>query len=456
MKNLNLLNRKWVSIAAAAVIVVGTALALILTGTFPGGKMNQINAEIPDEHYGGSVQSFVEGSDWGKWWQAKQPYWAESRQLQGELAEFNTETMRAVLESSEENVVYSPLNLYIALSMLAETASDETQTQILKLLRADETESLRERVKTLWNANFSDTRALQSQLANSLWLRSGTDYNQKLLKLLAEDYYADSFVGNMGTEEMDKALRDWTDAHTGGLLKEYTEGMATDPLTYMEIISTLYFKTMWQTPFDAGQNTTETFHGAAGDIECEMMHQSAPGMYFFGDNFSAADQSLGDGGKMVFVLPDDGSKIIDVLENDQLMEMLSGSRMLEYQNYKEVIINKTIPKFTLSSKLDLVETLKTLGVTEAFDAKNAQFKQNILANPASMADNIYLSKVDHAAMVSIDEEGVTGAAYTDLALVGAGMPPTDEVDFVLDRPFLYFILGNDGSILFAGTAQDIR
>ena len=52
--------------------------------------------------------------------------------------------------------------------------------------------------------------------------------------------------------------------------------------------------------------------------------------------------------------------------------------------------------------------------------------------------------------MAVDEEGVTAAAYTMMANSGAGMPPEEEVDFVLDRPFLFVITGVDGLPLFTG------
>ena len=50
----------------------------------------------------------------------------------------------------------------------------------------------------------------------------------------------------------------------------------------------------------------------------------------------------------------------------------------------------------------------------------------------------------------IDEEGVEAAAYTIMAICGAGMPPEEEIDFVLDPPFLFVITSRDGLPLFAG------
>ena len=110
----------------------------------------------------------------------------------------------------------------------------------------------------------------------------------------------------------------------------------------------------------------------------------------------------------------------------------------------------SVPKFDVSSKLDLKELLSGLGVTDAFDAEKADFT----ALTEDVKD-IFISKADHAARVTIDEEGVTGAAYVDMAYAGAGMPE-EEVDFVLDRPFLFFVTGSDGSVLFAGVVNNIN
>ena len=52
-----------------------------------------------------------------------------------------------------------------------------------------------------------------------------------------------------------------------------------------------------------------------------------------------------------------------------------------------------------------------------------------------------------------NEEGVTAAAYTEMRLAGAAAPPDDEIDFVLDRPFLFVITGRDGLPLFVGTVH---
>ena len=66
---------------------------------------------------------------------------------------------------------------------------------------------------------------------------------------------------------------------------------------------------------------------------------------------------------------------------------------------------------------------------------------------------VYLSQAKHAARVAIDEEGVTAAAYTAMMMCGAGAPPEEEVDFTLDRPFVFAITGTDGLPLFVGVVH---
>ena len=68
---------------------------------------------------------------------------------------------------------------------------------------------------------------------------------------------------------------------------------------------------------------------------------------------------------------------------------------------------------------------------------------------------LYLSQTQHAARVAVDEEGVVAAAYTLLAEAGCGMPEKlEEVDFILDRPFLFAITGEDSLPLFAGVVAE--
>ena len=102
----------------------------------------------------------------------------------------------------------------------------------------------------------------------------------------------------------------------------------------------------------------------------------------------------------------------------------------------------------MASDLNLRESLQGLGITDVFDVEKADF------SPLTQDDQpAYLSQVKHAARVTIDEDGCTAAAFTVAAVAGMSAPPVDEVDFVLDRPFLFVLTGADGSPLFVGIVR---
>ena len=56
--------------------------------------------------------------------------------------------------------------------------------------------------------------------------------------------------------------------------------------------------------------------------------------------------------------------------------------------------------------------------------------------------------------MKIDEEGVQAAAYTVITGAGSAMPPDEEVDFVLDRPFAFVVTLSDKLPLFAGVVNN--
>ena len=65
----------------------------------------------------------------------------------------------------------------------------------------------------------------------------------------------------------------------------------------------------------------------------------------------------------------------------------------------------------------------------------------------------WVTNAIHGARVIADEEGVEAAAYTVIMTTGGTMPPTEEVDFVLDRPFIFMIQTSEGLPLFLGTVN---
>lgn len=386
------------------------------------------------------------------WWEAQRARWADRPENYGQgLEGFFAASIRQFLGDAEgENRAFSPVNLCMALSMLAELTDGESREQILDLLGQDSLQDLRTQAAAMWRANYCDDGATTSVLANSLWLNQDVSFVPETLETLAREYYASSYRGKMGGEDFSQALRDWLNQQTRGLLEEQSAGLSLDSDTVLALASAVYFRAKWQDEFQESKTTPQAFHSPEGDVTCDFMRQSYDGVYFWGDQFSAICRGLENyGGDMWLLLPDEGVTPEALLEDPQVMEfLLMKGKWENWPGSKYLIIHQAVPRFDVSSDLDLDAGLRALGVTDVFDPAASDFSPM-----TKEMEGVYLSQAKHAARVAIDEEGVTAAAYTVLPAPGAGMPPEEEVDFTLDRPFLFVISGEDGLPLFAGVVN---
>lgn len=365
------------------------------------------------------------------------------------LEQFFDKSISLFLSGAEgENRLYSPVNVYMALAMLAEVTGGDTRAQILDALGSEDIEALRNQVQQVWKAHYYNDGGTTSILADSVWLREDIPYNDETLQRLAETYYASSFSGEMGSQELNGALQSWLNEQTGGLLEYQASGEKLDAETIIALASTVLFRCKWAEEFSENGTDEGVFHKADGtDVTCDFMHQSGSNHYFWADRFGAIRRNLEDGFSMWLLLPDEGVAAEELLTDSQTMELIRAG--WDWENQKYLIVNQSVPKFDVSSQFDLREGLAALGITDVTDFDKADF------SPLTDArQEIALTQASHAVRVAIDEEGVTAAAYTVMMAAGAAMPPEEEIDFTLDRPFLFVITSPDNLPMFVGVVND--
>ena len=154
-------------------------------------------------------------------WQAARQERLQTMVDPADVAHWFTSSIPVLLQGAgDENRVCSPLNVYMALAMLAAVTDGQTQGQILDALGEDSLDELQTRAALLWQENSWDDGLVTSLLANSIWLQDGYEYNEDTLKKLGEEFFASAFSGEMGSEDYNKQLQSWLNDNTGGLLTE--------------------------------------------------------------------------------------------------------------------------------------------------------------------------------------------------------------------------------------------
>ncbi len=349
-------------------------------------------------------------------------------------------------EEDGKNHIYSPVNVYMALGLLAEVTDTETRQQILDAVHAGSLEEMEERTAAIWKGISRDSEEGKCLLGNSLWIDGSGSCRKDTADRMEEKLHASVFEGEMGSAEMNKAFRDWLNEMTGDLLKEQTSSLGFDPDTIAALASTIWLKARWVNTFEEAFTVPDTFHGAGGDRQADFMHEDGIGTLYLGENFTVYEKYLTGTGSMLFILPAEGVSPEALLKDEELGRFLTMEDPWEWDNSKNVMIHAAIPKFDLTSSLDLISGLKELGIEKAFDAKASDF------TPLTEVPEICISRALHNARVKIDEEGIEAAAYTAIMAAGAALVE-EEAYFTLDRPFVFAVRSYEGVPLFTGVVN---
>lgn len=383
---------------------------------------------------------------WNAWrdYRDEVPALYKTPELEEALAAFTGESTALAL-AGEDNRIYSPVSLWFALAMLAETTGGETRQQVLDALGASDLEQLRDWADILWHTLYQDDGTATTLLGNSIWLNENVTFHQDVLENLAEHYYASSYQVPMGTDEADQALADWVAEQTKGLIGADGKVLETTSDTLNVLASTLYFQAGWSDEFNDRLTEEDIFTSADGtETRIDFMHTTRDATFLRQDGYQAA--SLGTkGGTMTFVLPDEGVTPADLLKDP---DFLTEVTKFEDEIYGEV--QWSLPKFDVGSTLNLKPTLEGLGITDVFDADTSDF------TPLTDLEPVWLDQAKQIARVKVDEKGVEAAAVTLMADAGAGAPPEDPKICVMDlnRPFL-FIIRDGSAILFVGVVEQV-
>lgn len=368
------------------------------------------------------------------------------------LTQFFTKASAEFLApQSNENALWSPINAYIGLAMLAEITDGDSRKEILDLFGVSDIETLRSQVSAVWESVYEDDGNEISTLANSLWLEDGLDYNQDVMNNLAYHYYASVYQTDLGSGSANKEIGNWLNKNTGGMLKDRTDKINLSPDTVLALYSTLFFQAKWGDEFDSKNNTDGIFYGVNGDTNVTYMNKKLCQMnYYWHDNYSAVALGLKNGSTMWFILPDEGKTTADVLSDGTYGEMISlGDGEEGWQNKKYMKVNLSVPKFDVSSTVNLKDGLGKMGITKVFDMESSDFTAITSDTP------VYVSAVNQSARVEIDEKGVKAATYIEIPGAGAAQPPEEIIDFVLDRPFV-FVISKGNLPLFTGVVNNIN
>jgi len=213
----------------------------------------------------------------------------------------------------------------------------------------------------------------------------------------------------------------------------------------MILVNAIYFKADWLNQFDANSTGDGTFHLLDGtEVTTEMMHEGMFGVpYMQGNGYQAVELAYaGETAAMDIIVPDAGN--FEAFESSFNKEILDET----LNGMQPASVEFGLPKFEFTKDFGLSDTLKSLGMSAAFDGDLADF------SGMTGKKDLFIGNVIHKAFVAVDEEGTEAAAATAVIMETTSAPMYD-VNLQVDRPFIFIIRDTvNGQILFIGRVMD--
>lgn len=357
-----------------------------------------------------------------------------------------------------DNMVFSPLSIFSALSLLGQGARNETRKQITDAIGYDIFVLIQAYVHQTFNQENNDDYDLK--MAQRIFVNNSTllqkDFKSFLLQAELPSVRRLDF--EVSPQQSRELINKWVERHTMNQIKNLLSEDQVTSLTRLFIVNALALEAPWNSPFD--MTVQDRFMISEDEqIKTKMLKSMEMPCVFAGQIhsfFPSTDR--GDlRNTVMLVLPFKGKKLtfIAVMPNKagdfSEINTSLGQRKLFYMINKLLSNSEphyydcdvTMPKLDLNyNYANLKGDLEEMGIKDVFDSELAD-----LTGIYRGEEELYVSDVAHKATFTLDKDGVKASAATAFGSSTRTMPPR----ITIDKPFLFFVRNQDtGALLFMG------
>ena len=366
--------------------------------------------------------------------------------------EFAIDLSREVMEKSggNRNLFLSPISVYLAFAMTYAGAKTKTARQLEKALKWSQLGSQEQGHKAIEGLTNSVVKSLSHKdrtlsVANKLWLQTGFCITscKKFKNTLQKSYDADIDVVNFATNSSGalQEINKWVDEKTGSKIKDLLKPGMVSAMTRLIITNAVYFKSQWKYQFKPERTFPRSFFIATEKVvSTPMMSVTGNFKYYEDDKYKVLElpYAVPEVAMMIY-LPRYVSDFVN-LQKDLDVKFIS--RYASRMRKRKVIVQ--IPKFKMTSELNLKDFMKALGVSDLFDASAADL------SGITGFKGLHVQTAVHKAFVDVSEEGTEAAAATAVVVGFRSFRPS-VFTFTANRPFIFLIRHVPSSaLLFVG------
>ncbi len=338
------------------------------------------------------------------------------------------------------NVFFSPFSISSALAMTYTGAKGKTADEMSKTMHfSTNVDSFSLAFNSiLYNINKqANTDLVKVNVANSLWFSQKLKIKNEFTDNTKKYFGSESKVVDFDSAEVVKnEINAWVESKTNKKIQNLILPGVLTELTRFVLVNAIYFKGLWEYPFEASETRKAIFTTSAQKkSEILMMKKSAHYKYYRNDLMQMIEIPYKNKvTSMIVILPKIEVGI------DSLEQLLNQKTIADWQKrMTSDEVKLSFPKFKETQMFSLNDVLQEMGIKTAFG--DADF-----GNITDVRE-IYISHVLHKAFIEVNEVSTEAAAATAVVSALRSLPTS----FVADHPFIYLIKENStGSILFLG------
>jgi serpin B len=360
------------------------------------------------------------------------------------------------LSEKPGNIVFSPYSISAALAMTYAGARADTETQMAKVLHFNMAQADLPPTFKVLSSNFTNVAPAPEYLgikpgdeyslniANALWGQQGYQFRPSYLTLTEENYGAGLHpVDFRQPETARQTINAWVDKQTNGKILDLIGKGALTPDMRLVLTNAIYFRDHWLHQFNKEASKPAPFTTLDNKVvSVPMMYTQEHFRYARGTGWQAVELPYQQSRLAMLIIVPDLGKFGAFEKNLSAVQLREVAAKLAS---KEVRL--ALPKFKYDFNAGLGDTLKALGMTQAFQPDAADFS-GIAGKPG----DLFIADVLHKAIIGVDETGTEAAAATAVMMAATAMPmPQEIVNLTIDRSFIYAIRDpQTGTLLFLG------
>lgn len=345
--------------------------------------------------------------------------------------------------TKQENMIFSPYSLFSNLLMMESLTTEQETINAFSDFFGVEKGYLNDDYLKNYRQNFFLNDRGSVKLYTSAFFNYALPLNDEVVPLLTkwycEAYQADFFNDN----DINKILK-WVDQKINASDFINKKDLNIDENTFILFMQAMYFNQQWQNKYSSSLTAKDDFYLSKNDkVEAYFMnHEYFGDVYLYDDYLSVIDYYC-NGYSVKYIEPTNDDNIYEIIEKNNI-NIFKEDESKKIQN---VLIDLFVPKFDVTSSIDLTDLLINCGLEPLF--KGSPF--NNLYTDLKGYTSVSLKYIKQKNKITFNEDGTEAKTLTFSMADGNTAPaPFDVSTICLNKPFIYIIYDQNQIPLYVG------